>query len=104
MYDTVSRAMHFGVYGSEKPWGKYDKISFLCPVPGYDRHFAITEHFGFELVPVKMNEDGPDMDDIEELVKDEKVKGIWCVPKYQNPTGIVFGDEVVRRFANLKPD
>lgn len=102
MFQVISHGMTDGICGGT-PWQEVKGRKFLCPVPGYDRHFAITEHFGFELVPVKMNEDGPDMDDIEELVKDEKVKGIWCVPKYQNPTGIVFGDEVVRRFANLKP-
>lgn len=102
MFQVISHGMTDGICGGT-PWQEVKGRKFLCPVPGYDRHFAITEHFGFELVPVKMNEDGPDMDDIEELVKDEKVKGIWCVPKHQNPTGIVFGDEVVRRFANLKP-
>ena len=102
MFQVISHGMTDGICGGT-PWQEVKGRKFLCPVPGYDRHFAITEHFGFELVPVKMNEDGPDMDDIEELVKDEKVKGIWCVPKYQNPNGIVFGDEVVRRFANLKP-
>lgn len=102
MFQVISHGMTDGICGGT-PWQEVKGRKFLCPVPGYDRHFAITEHFGFELVPVKMNEDGPDMDKVEELVKDEKVKGIWCVPKYQNPTGIVFGDEVVRRFANLKP-
>ena len=102
MYQIVSHGMTDGICGA-KPWQEVEGRKFLCPVPGYDRHFAITEHFGFELVPVKMNDDGPDMDEVEKLIKDDKVKGIWCVPKYQNPMGIVFSDEVVRRFAHLKP-
>lgn len=102
MYDIISHAMTDGILG-EAPWYECKNRKFLCPSPGYDRHFAITEHFGFELITVPMKEDGPDMDVVEELVKDETVKGIWCVPKYQNPTGVVFSDEVVRRFAALKP-
>ena len=101
MFDTIAQAMTHGMGG--EPWMKQGKLKFLCPVPGYDRHFAITEHFGFELIPVGMTENGPDMDEVEELIKDETVKGIWCVPKYQNPTGIVFSPETVRRFAALKP-
>lgn len=102
MYQLVSHGMTDGICGGT-PWQEVKGRKFLCPVPGYDRHFAITEHFGFELIPVPMNADGPDMDTVERLVRDDTVKGIWCVPKYQNPTGIVFSEEVVRRFARLKP-
>lgn len=102
MYELVSHGMTDGICGA-KPWQEIKNRKFLCPAPGYDRHFAITEHFGFELIPVGMTENGPDMDEVEELIKDETVKGIWCVPKYQNPTGIVFSPETVRRFAALKP-
>ena len=103
MYDCISRSYTHGVMGST-PWCKLDKVKFLCIVPGYDRHFAITEYFGFENVCIPMLEDGPDMDMVERLVQsDESVKGIWCVPKYSNPTGNSYSDEVVRRFARLKP-
>lgn len=101
MYDYVSQCYTHGA--GSTPWCKLDKVKFLCPVPGYDRHFTILEHFGIEMINVDMKQDGPDMDAIEELVKDPSVKGMFCVPKYSNPQGITFSDDVVRRIAALKP-
>ena len=105
MYDTVARNMIFGVEEEgSTPWAAQGKIKFLCPSPGYDRHFSITAKMGMELITVDMKEDGPDMDQIEKLVsEDESIKGIWCVPKYSNPTGVIFSDEVITRFAKLQP-
>ncbi|MBO7573813.1 MAG: aminotransferase [Bacilli bacterium] len=102
MHNLLSKSIISGICG-EKPFSKQGKIKWLCPVPGYDRHFAMTEYFGFEMINIPMDDNGPDMDLIEEYVKDPQVKGIWCVPKYSNPTGIIYSDEVVRRFARLKP-
>lgn len=104
MFDTISCFMTKSMYEDTKPWFQVENRKFLCPAPGYDRHFGITGYYGFEMITIPMNEDGPDMDMIEKLVaEDDSIKGVWCVPKYSNPQGITYSDEVVRRFANLKP-
>ena len=103
MYDTVSKAYTHGLLHSEKPWCKEESVKWLCPAPGYDRHFKVTESFGFELITIPMTSTGPDMDTVEEAIKDPAVKGIWCVPKYSNPEGIIYSKDTIVRMASMKP-
>ena len=103
MYDTIAKAYTHGRVNSEKPWGKLERVKWLCPAPGYDRHFAISESFGMEMIPVPMTAEGPDMDVVEELIRDGEVRGMWCVPKYSNPDGIIYSEETIRRIASMKP-
>lgn len=102
MFDYISQCYAMGSSVSSEPWCKQGEVKFLCPVPGYDRHFAITEYFGIKMIPVKMTETGPDMDEVESLVKDKSVKGMFCVPKYSNPTGVTYSDETVKRLAKME--
>lgn len=103
MFDTISQFMTHGSYAGGIPWCKQDEVKFLCPVPGYDRHFKVCEYFGIKMINIPMNDDGPDVDEIERLIADPAVKGMWCVPKYSNPTGVIYSDEVITRLAKLKP-
>ena len=103
MFDAVSKAYTHGLLHSEKPWGKLDRVKWICPVPGYDRHFKVTESFGMELLSVPMTETGPDMDRVEQLIRDPEVRGMWNVPKYSNPTGITYSLETIHRLAAMKP-
>ena len=103
MYDTISKAYTHGMPKSEKPWAKLDEVKWLCPAPGYDRHFKVSESFGMTMITIPMTAEGPDMDMVEELIKDPAVKGMWNVPKYSNPEGVIYSAETIRRIASMKP-
>ncbi|MBQ3102712.1 MAG: aminotransferase class I/II-fold pyridoxal phosphate-dependent enzyme [Oscillospiraceae bacterium] len=103
MYDTISKAYTHGMPKSEKPWAKLDEVKWICPAPGYDRHFKVSESFGMTMITVPMTAEGPDMDMVEELIKDPAVKGMWNVPKYSNPEGVIYSAETIRRIASMKP-
>ena len=103
MYDTIAKAYSHGRFNSDQPWSKLEKVKWLCPAPGYDRHFTVSQSFGMEMIPIPMTSEGPDMDKVEELIQDPDVRGMWCVPKYSNPDGIIYSENTIRRIASMKP-